>query len=166
MWGNHRGPVNSPHKWPVTRKMFPFDDVIMATGVVWHVCPTHHTWVLFMSQTSLYDHTGALSCHKCQWMFLGVQATIDQLPNFKSGKNAIAQAHGFEIAYDRNAWSLDKSPTFCISHSMLIFLNWNFCFYIELCVLFPGVKMAVSQCNRKPLDMLYIAIYSQMGFPY
>ena len=27
----HRGPVNFPHKWPVTRKMFPFDDVIMMT---------------------------------------------------------------------------------------------------------------------------------------
>ena len=27
--GIHRGPVNSPHKEPVTRKMFPFDDVIM-----------------------------------------------------------------------------------------------------------------------------------------
>ena len=26
----HRGPVNSPHKWPVTQKMFPFDDVIMS----------------------------------------------------------------------------------------------------------------------------------------
>ena len=25
----HRGPVNSPYKWPVTRKMSPFDDVIM-----------------------------------------------------------------------------------------------------------------------------------------
>ena len=25
----HRRQVNSPHKWPVTRKMFPFDDVIM-----------------------------------------------------------------------------------------------------------------------------------------
>ena len=25
----HRGPVNFPHKWPVTRKMFPLDDVIM-----------------------------------------------------------------------------------------------------------------------------------------
>ena len=25
----HRWPVNSPHKWPVTRRMFPFDDVIM-----------------------------------------------------------------------------------------------------------------------------------------
>ena len=27
--GIHRGPVNSPHKGPVTRKIFPFDDVIM-----------------------------------------------------------------------------------------------------------------------------------------
>ena len=29
VWGIHRGQVNSPHKWPVTREMFPFDDVIM-----------------------------------------------------------------------------------------------------------------------------------------
>ena len=27
--GIHRSPVDSPHKWPVTRKMFPFVDVIM-----------------------------------------------------------------------------------------------------------------------------------------
>ena len=27
--GIHRWPVNSPHKGPVTRKMFPFDNVIM-----------------------------------------------------------------------------------------------------------------------------------------
>ena len=27
--GIHRRPVNSPHRWPVTQKMFPFDDVIM-----------------------------------------------------------------------------------------------------------------------------------------
>ena len=30
--GIHRGPVNSPHKWSVTRKMFPFDDVIMTAA--------------------------------------------------------------------------------------------------------------------------------------
>ena len=30
VWGIHREPVNSPYKWPVTRKMFPFDEVIMA----------------------------------------------------------------------------------------------------------------------------------------
>ena len=28
--GIHRWPVNSPHKGPVTRKMLPFDDVIMS----------------------------------------------------------------------------------------------------------------------------------------
>ena len=27
--GIHRGPVIAPYKWPVTQKMFPFDDVIM-----------------------------------------------------------------------------------------------------------------------------------------
>ena len=27
--GIHREPVNSPHTWSVTRKRFPFDDVIM-----------------------------------------------------------------------------------------------------------------------------------------
>ena len=32
--GIHRGPVNSPHKWPVTRKMFPFDDVIMKPALI------------------------------------------------------------------------------------------------------------------------------------
>ena len=35
VWGIHRGPVNSPHKGPVTRKMFPFDDVIMILKF-WH----------------------------------------------------------------------------------------------------------------------------------
>ena len=32
--GNSPGPVNSLHKRPITRKTFPFDDVIMAT-IVW-----------------------------------------------------------------------------------------------------------------------------------
>ena len=40
--GIHRGPVNSPHKWPVTRKMFPFDDVIMLLPVaIWIRCLAH-----------------------------------------------------------------------------------------------------------------------------
>ena len=32
----HHGPVNFPHKWPVTRKMFPFDDVIM-NYYIWYL---------------------------------------------------------------------------------------------------------------------------------
>ena len=38
--GIHRGPVNSPRKWPVTRKMFPFDDVIMPEGASLHLAPS------------------------------------------------------------------------------------------------------------------------------
>ena len=34
--GIHRWPVNSPHKGPVTRTMFPFDDVIIKTGSAYH----------------------------------------------------------------------------------------------------------------------------------
>ena len=39
--GNSPGPVNSPHKGPVTRKMFPFDDVIMK----------HHGVYMFLTRT-------------------------------------------------------------------------------------------------------------------
>ena len=31
--GNHRSSVNSPHKGPVTQKLFPFDDVIMRSYI-------------------------------------------------------------------------------------------------------------------------------------
>ena len=34
MRGIHRWPVNSPHKGPVTRKMLPFDGVIMRSALV------------------------------------------------------------------------------------------------------------------------------------
>ena len=33
--GIHRGPMNSSQKWPVTRKMFLIDDVIMVTSPLW-----------------------------------------------------------------------------------------------------------------------------------
>ena len=51
-----RWPVNSPHKWPVTRKMFPFDDVIMykisgkwvesVKYIPWNMC-TYHALLCF-----------------------------------------------------------------------------------------------------------------------
>ena len=42
--GIHRLTVNSPHKGPVTRKMFPFDDVIM---MIWTVRPDHFWFPTF-----------------------------------------------------------------------------------------------------------------------
>ena len=37
----NREPVNSPHKWPVTRKMFPFHDVVMTTDELMYRYPFH-----------------------------------------------------------------------------------------------------------------------------
>ena len=42
--GIHRWPVNCPHKWLVTRKMFPFDDVIMRLYLnICHMMPTGYS---------------------------------------------------------------------------------------------------------------------------
>ena len=74
MWGIHQGPVNSPHKWPVTRKMFPFDDVIMtdqnATSLtlenlnvicrmaaIWPNVSNSHTVILAGCECVNMDHT-------------------------------------------------------------------------------------------------------------
>ena len=74
--GIHRGPVNSPHKWPVTRKMFPFDDVIM-----WGKLPTIQAaacwmtegWVLGSSPTPMqqcWEHV--LCIHSLSHIFTGL----------------------------------------------------------------------------------------------
>ena len=64
--GIHRWPVNSPHKGPVTRKMFPFDDVIMLsreppfqTPVMHYNCMlyTIHVYTWNIDSTSLFAVT-------------------------------------------------------------------------------------------------------------
>ena len=50
VWGIHWWPVNSPHKGPVLRKMFPFDDVIMkidVTPLLAHCLSCINSWICF-----------------------------------------------------------------------------------------------------------------------
>ena len=54
--GIHRGPVNSPHKWPVTRKMFPFDDVIMLSHCL-ALCWLNISWAQSHKQWNLNRKT-------------------------------------------------------------------------------------------------------------
>ena len=51
--GIQRSPVNSPHKWPVTRKMFPFDDVIMEMVTL--------LWFYFDATLKIARHTAHTS---------------------------------------------------------------------------------------------------------
>ena len=66
--GIHRVPVNSPHKWPVTRKMFPFDDVIMNFFYWFHTSNLHralgstHTSIMLNEIVTFCCIRGSLHC--------------------------------------------------------------------------------------------------------
>ena len=71
--GIHWGLVNSPHKWPVTRKMSPFDDVIMFRKMcitskqeVWWYCIWKPIWNPFSNQIL----TESIICPSCCFSFL------------------------------------------------------------------------------------------------
>ena len=55
--GIHRRPVNSPHKWPVTPKMFPFDDVIMCQGKYIKVLSY---WIFVNKLHSNHNHSATI----------------------------------------------------------------------------------------------------------
>ena len=63
----HWWPVNSPHKGPVTRKMFPFDDVIL-----WYnVCKVHVTTALdgVWNGLRLANHKPCMWCRRSRLDF-------------------------------------------------------------------------------------------------
>ena len=70
MLGIHRSPVNSPHKWPVTRKMFPFDDVI----INWHCCSETASCMLIISQPMKEKVNNISRVNSLALLFLGIFA--------------------------------------------------------------------------------------------
>ena len=60
VWEIHRWPVNFPHKWPVTRKIFPFDDVIMA----WQVGLVESIPVTWLKTIHLTDRKSVFDNHR------------------------------------------------------------------------------------------------------
>ena len=77
VWGNHRGPVNSTHKWPVTRKMFPFYDVIMCVDI--DRSPRYVSMIRVHFQPS-------------QASMMVTMVTVPELGNFRTA-NSAAQHH-------------------------------------------------------------------------
>ena len=80
--GIYRSPVNSPHKWSVTREMFPFDDVVMRTKIfnilryrrsiftwVWRNIDIHHIGALV---TMYWIHRLIYSWHANNKVFLHI----------------------------------------------------------------------------------------------
>ena len=85
--GIHRGPVNSPHKWPVTREMFPFDDVIMSLFHILHLQRRRHS-------------TEALKGHRVVWkieIYYLIRMTYEWKSMSSGWHNNIVVTHPDEI---------------------------------------------------------------------
>ena len=110
----HRRPVNSPHKWPVTWKMFPFDDVIMPMDSL--MAPSHYLnqcWLL-ISQ-SLW--------HSPEW---NIPASGQAIVLYNEFENYIIIYQG-PITY-RSIPCSDMSvklKTYTITHNWFLFSSWN-----------------------------------------
>ena len=65
VWGIHREPVNSPHKWSVTRKMFPFDDVIMRSATLYFTCARND---VFRHKINFCVDGERMVCFRCVWL--------------------------------------------------------------------------------------------------
>ena len=68
--GIHRRPVNSPHKGPVTQKMFPFDHLIMITETIFQ---SNMTWTI-----QIY------SCIYFKYMYIYIMISIISETQFSS----------------------------------------------------------------------------------
>ena len=71
--GIHRWPVNSPHKGPVTRKMFPFDDVIMIDVNL------HGLFVIFFIYSPV--PTASDQCYEVQYRTFASLSATESTPS-------------------------------------------------------------------------------------
>ena len=76
VWRIHWWPVNSPHKWPVTWKIFPFDDVIMwmnnyiaLRGCIYLSMPLFQCWLLLKQCKNAED---IVHCMVWWWWYVRV----------------------------------------------------------------------------------------------
>ena len=138
--GIHRGPVNSPHKWPVRRKMFPFDDVIMCR-YLHPLC--HHLWCNMKQNHKVYMNLTCSKlrpwtysctfymCHKTSllsWNSLVIFTFLkDHLPKGPPPKKTTSQKGQHEDHFSKRTDKL--KPIFCQKRLSSNFISkmWAIC---------------------------------------
>ena len=112
--GIHRWPVNSPHKGPVTRKMFPFDDVIMGLVKVMINGP----WLdLNKDAIKTCNRMGELSN-------VATEYSLNIIQNIISIWNDIAKIHFEKIMTPVSTWS-KRNSLLGSPHLTLFLLCWT-----------------------------------------
>ena len=117
--GIHRRPVNSPHKWQVTRKMCPFDDVIMALyscrGWLWtHPQIAHQTSAdRYSSGACVPTWRGSGDAQNSVWWIV-----LDILSNVQLLINIVGQCgqrNSVHFFWSTPPWSWKLSENDCAS---------------------------------------------------
>ena len=80
--GIHRWPVNSPHKWPVTRKMFPFDEVILTKYMETKPCAYNMRYDI-VADDCIFKHAYIIVYKNTWWFVSQVQVTGTLMNNNK-----------------------------------------------------------------------------------
>ena len=120
VWGNHRKPVKSPHKWPVTRKMFPFDDVIMpklslAVGPLGHpflpcgapCCPHEFLWWHLEACVNhvLFSHVRITYRGICRYWLLQCDTVIIRSKILTKGTRSLPVSARYGVSFlSVNSW--------------------------------------------------------------
>ena len=89
VWGIHRSPVNSPHKGPIMRKIFSFDDVIMHS----HAPTNGDVWIIPSFRISGYAvcvaHVWCVitNCGQYQWVIPFLSIALQAFPQETLSEN-------------------------------------------------------------------------------
>ena len=111
--GIHRSPVNSPHKWPVTRKMFPFNCVILSPERI-----SRKTSKLYESRLVLVPTRsgGPILCAKSPLLFLNVLVHAAQCRDIPSLYIITDQLH---VLHTKVRFLIQQpQPTICFTQSL------------------------------------------------
>ena len=144
-----RGPVNSPHKWPVTRKMFPFDDVSMIwTKSACYITPPNAMHIL--------EFRGRAWCLQWSWKECAQKSTQDIISNgCCDGDANFFEAAGINelttCLFSACSWSAPKKLT-CSSKQRLLPVveiicagcNLNFVFFKLLTMIKLRIDLMIS----------------------
>ena len=148
VWGIHRWPVNSPHKWPVTQKMFPFHDVIvfrcwkptlkLKKGSVGCLTPDILRW-MFVTRYAFYSNWRCNTV-RVVWCLFGASAsatitmTYSGSPTIRNGPMQWTQSALLQTSqrplYQFDFVNRSESPyrVFCASNNhVLRALNSKMC---------------------------------------
>ena len=109
--GIHRGPVNSPHKRPVTRKMFPFEDVIMSRFSLYSNMTGRTQHVSWNRQRFCFAifYSGCLAIiyylYK-EFMWSIYHFTPDRIPGIGTAQVPVKKTKNWRVLKPNEAWTV------------------------------------------------------------